>query len=197
MINNQTKHAADSFSERLKFLKTWMKEPKTVGSVWPTSPYMAGRMASVIDIKSGLPVLELGAGVGTITKAILDKGLPPEKLFSVEYTDDFVNILRGRFPKINVVHGDAYALGNTLGTNKNLIFDCAVSGLPLLNMPKATRLAFVKDVLRRLPKGRPLIQFSYGPFPPVPALAGSFTTERYDFVLRNLPPGQLWVYRQI
>ena len=36
-------------------------------------------MASVIDTKSGLPVLEVGPGTGVITKAILARGVKPRK----------------------------------------------------------------------------------------------------------------------
>lgn len=178
------------------FLQTWIKKSKTVGSVWPTGSHMAKRMASVINIKSGLPVLELGPGTGSITKAILKTGLPSEKLFAVEYTPEFVAQLHVKFPKINLIHGDAFDLTKSLGSKNHQVFDCAISALPLLNFPLATRTAFIEDVLGRLPAGRPLIQFSYGPFAPVAAKLGYFTVERYDYVLRNLPPAQLWIYRR-
>ncbi len=47
---------------------------------------------------SGLPVLELGPGTGVITRAILERGVPPEHLYAVEYSPDFVRHLRGAFP---------------------------------------------------------------------------------------------------
>jgi phosphatidylethanolamine/phosphatidyl-N-methylethanolamine N-methyltransferase len=53
----------------------------------------------------------------------------------------------------------------------------------------------IGDVLSRMAPGRPLVQFSYGPFAPVPARAGQWSVERYDFVLRNIPPARLWIYR--
>ncbi len=178
------------------FLQTWMKKSKTVGSVWPTSSHMAKRMASVINVKSGLPVLELGPGTGAITKEILKTGLLAENLFAVEYTQEFVERLQVKFPGIHLIHGDAFDLTKSLGVKNHQVFDCAISALPLLNFPIATRVAFIEDVLGRLPAGRPLIQFCYGPFAPVPAKLGYFTVERYDYVLRNLPPAQLWIYRR-
>ena len=173
-----------------------MKKSKTVGSVWPTSSHMAKRMASVINVHSGLPVLELGPGTGSITKAILQTGLLPTKLFAVEYTQEFVERLEAKFPEINVVHGDAFDLEKSLGVQNRTVFDCAISALPLLNFPLATRTSFVEDVLTRIPIGRPLIQFSYGPFAPVAEKSGHFTIERYDIILRNIPPAQLWIYRR-
>jgi phosphatidylethanolamine/phosphatidyl-N-methylethanolamine N-methyltransferase len=196
MFKTLTKNSNEKRSENFNFLKSWLREPKTVGSVWPTSNHMARRMASVINVDSGLPVLEIGPGTGTITSAILNTGLPAEKLFAVEFTQDFVDQLHIKFPNINVIQGDAYALDLTLGRHNKTKFDCAISALPLLYVPMATRVAFVEDVLTRLPLGRPLIQFSYGAFAPVLEKLGSFSVERYDYILKNFPPAQLWIYRR-
>lgn len=182
------------FGEGFQFLRAWLRAPKSVGSVWPTGAPMARRMAGVIDRASGLPVLEIGPGTGTITKAILETGLAPEKLYAVEYSREFCENLRCKFPKIHVVEGDAFNLAAALGKDGERRFDSAVSALPLLNFPSAARIAFVENVLNLLPAGRPLIQFSYGPKPPAPAGGGNYTVERLGMVLRNIPPAQLWIY---
>lgn len=195
MTETPAQRTRSPFAEGVGFLRAWLNGPQTVGSVWPTGAPMARRMASVIDVKSGLPVLEIGPGTGTITNAILDTGIAADKVFAVEYSQDFVDRLRVKFPAIHVIQGDAFNLTKTLGNNNQAKFDCAISALPLLNFPPEMRIAFVVDVLTRIPNGRPLIQFSYGPKAPVAAKSGSFTLERYDFVLRNIPPAQLWIYR--
>ena len=181
-------------NEGLGFFRAWLKAPKTVGSVWPTGAPMARKMASVIDLSSGLPVLEIGPGTGTITKAILESGLAPGLLWSVEYSKPFADSLRRKFPSIHVIEGDAFNLGKTLGEQGKAVFDSAISALPLLNFPLATRIAFVEDVLNRLPAGRPLIQFSYGPKAPVGPGLGDYALKRMGMVLRNVPPAQLWIY---
>jgi phosphatidylethanolamine/phosphatidyl-N-methylethanolamine N-methyltransferase len=181
------------FAEELRFWNALKHQPKTVGAIWPTGPVMARSMASVVNPDADLPVLELGPGTGVITKAILMRGILPAKLHAVEYSPQFARELRLRFPDIHVHEGDAFNLAQSVG---DLRFDCAVSALPLLNFPADMRVKFIKDVLARLPASRPLIQFSYGPMAPVPAKAGQFTLERYDFVLRNIPPARIWIYRQ-
>ncbi len=196
MTENHVGRPRSQFAEGIGFLKAWISGPQTVGSVWPTSAPMAKRMASVVDVGSGMPVLEIGPGTGTITKAILDTGLVAEKLFAVEYSQDFVDRLRIKYPSINLVQGDAFDLAHTLGDKNQTKFDCAISALPLLNFPIQSRIAFIEDVLTRIPDGRPLIQFSYGLKAPVAAKSGSFTVERYDYVLRNIPPAQLWIYKR-
>ena len=76
------KTLAAKFDDELKFFKGWIDKPKAVGAIVPTSSVTARRMASVIDLGSGLPVLELGPGTGVITKAILRHGVKPENLYA-------------------------------------------------------------------------------------------------------------------
>ncbi len=184
------------FDEEIRFFKGWMDGPKAVGAVLPTSSITARRMASVTDPGSGLPVLELGPGTGVITKAILGRGLPPERLWSVEYSADFVEHLRHEFTDVNIVHGDAFDLDTTLGDKRDMMFDSVVSAVPLLSFPTERRIAIVEDLMNRMPPGRPMVQITYGPLSPVPGKRGNFTTEHFDFVFRNFPPAQLWIYRR-
>lgn len=185
---------AEKFDDELRFFKGWIDKPKAVGSIVPTSSVTARRMASVINPSSGLPVLELGPGTGVITKAILARGVRPENLFSVEYSADFVAHLHRHYPGVNIIQGDAFDLDRTLGAGKGIVFDSVVSGVPLLNFPVSQRIRYVEDLLGRIPRGRPIVQLTYGPLSPVPAGRGDYTVRHFDFVLRNIPPTQLWIY---
>lgn len=51
---------AAKFDEEIRFFKGWIDGPKAVGAILPTSSITARRMASVIDVNSGLPCLSLG-----------------------------------------------------------------------------------------------------------------------------------------
>jgi phosphatidylethanolamine/phosphatidyl-N-methylethanolamine N-methyltransferase len=190
------KALAEKFDDELKFFKGWIDKPKAVGSIVPTSSIAARRMASVVNPRSGLPVLEVGPGTGVVTRAILALGVKPENLYLVEYSADFVDHLRELFPGVNVIQGDAFDLDRTLGELSGTVFDSVVSGVPLLNFPVAQRIRYVESLLERIPAGRPIMQLTYGPLSPVPPGRGSYKVEHYDFVLRNIPPTQLWVYRR-
>lgn len=187
---------ARRFDEELRFFKGWIDKPRAVGSIVPTSGVTARRMASVVDPSSGLPVLELGPGTGVITKAILQAGIRPEDLWSIEYSEDFVRHLRRDYLGVNIIQGDAFDLDETLGDKRGTIFDSVISGVPLLNFPVAKRIAYVEDLLDRIPAGRPVVQITYGPVSPVPPGRGNYTVEHFDFILRNIPPSRLWIYRR-
>lgn len=187
---------AEKFDDELKFFKGWIDKPKAVGSITPTSAIAARRMASIVNPDSGLPVLELGPGTGVVTRAILALGVKPEKLYSIEYSENFVRHLREQFSEVNIIQGDAFNLDETLGDRRDMVFDSVVSGVPLLNFPTEQRIRYVEDLLNRIPAGRPVMQLTYGPFSPVPPGRGNYTVERYEFILRNIPPTQLWLYRR-
>jgi len=184
------------FDEEIRFFKGMIQRPKTVGAIAPTSSITARRMASVVNPSSGLPVLELGPGTGVITKAILARGVRPENLVAIEYSTDFYQHLKRAYPGVHFINGDAFDLDRTLGVLRNQRFDSVVSGLPLLNFPMQARVKLLESLLDRLPPGRPFMQISYGPVSPIIARPDRYHIQHYDFIVRNIPPAQLWIYRR-
>lgn len=184
------------FDEEIRFFKGMMQGPKTVGAIVPTSSVTAKRMASVIDVKSDLPVLELGPGTGVITKQILARGVAPEKIVSVEYSEDFYRRLVEDYGGVNFIHGDAFDLKNILGGFADQTFDCVISAVPMLSFPMEARIQLLEDLLSRIPEGRPVVQITYGPVSPIIAKPDRYHIQHFDFVVRNIPPAQLWIYRK-
>jgi phosphatidylethanolamine/phosphatidyl-N-methylethanolamine N-methyltransferase len=184
------------FKDEIEFLKGWKRNKKAVGAIAPTSSVTARKMASVVRPGSGLPVLELGPGTGIITKAILARGVQPSNLTSVEYSPDFCRHLRAQFPDVDIRCGDAFALDLVLGAQRDAQFDCVISAVPLLHLPVAKRQALVIDLLERVPIGRPVVQITYGLLSPVVALPKQYEVCHLAFMLRNIPPAQLWIYRK-
>ena len=188
---------AEKFDDELKFFKGWIDKPKAVGSIVPTSSITARRMASIIDTTSGLPVLEVGPGTGVITRAILGRGVKPQNLYAVEYSHDFVRHLRRSYPGVNVIEGDAFDLDDDAWRRCAAWSSTASSPACRCSTFRCrSRVAYLEDLLDRIPQGRPVVQLTYGPKSPVPPGLGDYTVEHFDFVLRNIPPTQLWIYRR-
>lgn len=195
MVEGLRERFERKFDEEIRFFKGWQRDKLGVGALLPTSSVTARRMADVIDPSSGLPVLELGAGTGVITKAILGRGIRPADLVSIEYAPHFCDMLRERFTEVDVREGDVFALDDVLADRRGQIFDCVISAVPMLSFPLDQRIALMKDLLGRVPRGRPVIQITHGPMSPLPPLPSVYTIAHFDFVVRNLPPAQLWLYR--
>ena len=194
MHTSRSNGLTDRVSRHVDFYKAWVSKPKTIGAIAPTSAKMARRMASVVRPDSGLPVLELGPGNGSITRSILERGVVPDNLLSVEYSESFLPGLRQRYPGVNFVHGDAFDISRIAGDFGIKKFDAIVSALPLLNFSLLQRIRFIRMMLDFLEPGQPLVQFSYGPTAPVPPRSSHFEVTHLDTVLLNLPPARLWVY---
>src|SRR5690606_38692097 len=193
-MGNVKKALAAKFDEELRFFRGWMDKPKAVGSIVPTSGETARRMASTVRPERDDTVLELGPGTGVITRAILAKGIRPEKLVSVEYSEDFVERLKRDMPGVNFVHGDAFDLKTVLAPWSDCQFDSVVSAIPRLNFPVPARISLLESMLDLLPPGRPVVQITYGAVSPVPAGRGTYKVDRFDFIVRNIPPAHLWLY---
>jgi phosphatidylethanolamine/phosphatidyl-N-methylethanolamine N-methyltransferase len=196
VANGLRRALASKFDEELRFFRGWMDNAKAVGAIIPTSSITAKRMASVVDPGSGNPVLELGPGTGVITRAILDRGVSPDNLVSIEYSREFFERLVADFPGVNFIHGSAFDLEKLLEPWSGRSFDSVVSAIPMLNFPLSDRVALVERLLDLMPPGRPLMQITYGALSPIPAGRGTYAIERFDFIVRNIPPAHLWVYRR-
>jgi phosphatidylethanolamine/phosphatidyl-N-methylethanolamine N-methyltransferase len=185
-----------SASDNLRFLRTWLTKPKLTGAVSPSGKALASAMAREATAPDPWPVLELGPGTGPVTAALIARGIAPERIVSVEFNPEFCRLLTERYPGLNVVEGDAYDLAMTLPPGLAGPFAAVVSSLPLLNRALPERIALIDAALARTLPGGGLIQFSYGLGPPVQAMSGRFDVRQAAFVLANLPPARVWVYRR-
>lgn len=182
--------------EEVRFLKNWAENPLTTGAVAPSGKALARLMASYVDCDRPGKVLELGPGTGVVTKAMIDRQVPADKIVSIEYSDNFVKLMRDRFPEVTVVQGDAYALAPQpeLGTDKPLA--SVISSLPLFSRAPHQRLDLINRALDMLEPGAPFIQFSYALVPPVRADEGDFQIDKTNWVVLNVPPARVWIYRR-
>jgi phosphatidylethanolamine/phosphatidyl-N-methylethanolamine N-methyltransferase len=157
---------------------------------------LARMMASHVDPGDDLPVIELGPGTGVVTRALIERGVQPSRIISIEYSPEFCALLKARFPGITVVEGDAYDLAGTLRGRAPRV-SAVVSSLPLVARPPADRQALIEAGLDRMAPGKPFIQFSYLMKGPVQALPGRFSADASGWIWMNIPPARVWLYRRL
>jgi phosphatidylethanolamine/phosphatidyl-N-methylethanolamine N-methyltransferase len=189
--------AAGALTDEVHFLKTLFGNPRLTGAVSPSGRFLARAMARAVGpVGDGL-VVELGPGTGPVTKALIAHGVPAEQLVLVEYDATFCGLLARRFPQIQVIQGDAFALSQTLAGLTDRPIRAVVSSLPLLNQPPARRLALVSDIFTLMAPDGIFVQFTYGPASPVPRSADSdqLAAHASPRIWLNLPPARVWTYR--
>ena len=182
--------------DEVRFVTRWVTNRKAIGAVSPSSRALARLMVEHADPDPSGYTLELGPGTGVFTQALIEAGIPPQRIVAVEHNGEFCRLLAKRFPALNVVQGDAFDLEKTLAAYAGIQFSAALSGLPLLSFPRALRERCIEGVLDRLIPGKGLVQFSYGPNGPMPPIPGRFTATKSKWVLMNLPPARVWTYKR-
>ena len=174
------------------FLKQLLRNPKEVSAIAPSSKVLASEMASSVPDGGG-NVVELGAGTGMITDALLEHGVPARALYSFEVNEEFVGYLNTRFPDVTFIADWA----QNLGQHDIKDIKAVVSGLPLLSMDVETQRAIVGAVFEALRPGGVYIQFTYGLSPSIDASVIEelgLTWTRSSRIWRNLPPATSYTF---
>lgn len=177
------------FAETTLFLRQLARNPKQVSAIAPSSRFLARAMVAELGPDSGR-VVEFGPGTGVLTRAILERGVRPENVTLFELDPAFVARLRNRFPGVRVLHAPADEAARHVEPGVSAV----ISGLPLLSMPPAVRLAIVGAAFDILAPGAPYVQFTYGPKPSVPPEimeALGLDARQTAFVWANLPPARV------
>jgi phosphatidylethanolamine/phosphatidyl-N-methylethanolamine N-methyltransferase len=177
----------------LSFFLHWLSDPRQVGAVAPSGPALAAAMTAEIAPESA-PVIELGPGSGAVTRALLHRGIPQQRLALIEQSPRFALALRKRFPAARVWCADAAALGS-LDVFPGEDAGAVVSGLPLLLMSPFQVAAILAGAFERLRPGGALYQFTYGsraPVPPPTLERLGLTATLIGRTLANIPPAAVY-----
>ena len=173
------------------FLRSMLDNPLRVGALAPSSDGLARLMASFVRLNSGEAVLELGAGTGSVTRALLEIGVPRERLYVIELDERLHRYLQNRFPGVTVLRGNACDARELLPVHRVGKISTVVSSLPLRPMKFATQAAIVNAVFDVMAPGGMMLQYSYPPGKPLPARLG-LKAECAGRIWWNLPPAAVW-----
>ena len=181
-------------TEYLDFLAAWLQKPRQTASVVPSSRHLARLMVARIDPHDDGRVLELGGGTGVFTRAILETGLPAEKLEVVEINPAFARGLRRHFPHVAVLETPAQIVSTATAGDPG-DYQVVVSGLPLLAMDRPLHIDILGEAFRMLRPGGSFIQFTYSLRPPVSREildALDLDVVRVGQTVRNFPPATVF-----
>ncbi|MDR1885757.1 MAG: methyltransferase domain-containing protein [Synergistaceae bacterium] len=173
-----------------------IRQPRVMGTLFPSSPALADEMAMALTprmMRSGIFV-ELGAGTGPVTEALLRHGVPPERMVVVEKSPALAECLSKRFPAVNVICCGAEEMRNHIHSGEKV--RAIISSLPFRTLPSDVGTAIMSEIDATLSPGGLYVQFTY-------ALAGemlyvpqTFRKLRSHVVLYNLPPAKVEVFRK-
>lgn len=180
---------------RALFFRRWLRNPLQMGSVIPSSRSLCRRIAAQVRRAPEEQVVELGAGTGVVSRALLEAGIPAARLTVVEIVPEMAGFLRDTLPGVDVVQGDAFALADALPKEMHGRIGTVICGIPLVLLPLDRQRAFVEAVEAVAP-GRGFLLYTYCATSPLPWRRLGLEAQRVAFTPANFPPASVWRYRR-
>lgn len=119
-----------SWSDRLAFLQQFVRHPRQVASIMPSTRFLERRVARCVRGLSGV-VVELGPGTGGITRALLEAISADARLVAIELNPTLAaRVARIDDPRLTVHRGSAEDLPAILRDLGSTRAAAVVSGLP-------------------------------------------------------------------
>lgn len=182
-------------SPRWLHFRRFLAHPIRLAAVTSSSGILSRLVVEQIrTVDDGL-VVELGAGTGAVTRALLAAGVPPDKLIAAEIDQEMVRFLRATYPDVAVLEGCAFKIRQLLPPRTIGRVGTVICGIPISLLAIEQQRELVAIMLSLLPPSRPFIMYTHRLGPPLPAGKLGLVGNRLAFTLRNLPPASVWAFR--
>ncbi len=151
---------------KLKFLHKFIKNRREIGSITPSSRFLANKVVRKSDIKNSQVIVELWAWTWSFTKKIFENlgEEKQKKIFIIEKDKDLYELLLKKFPtkKQYIFNIDVLDIKELLIKNKVNSVDLIISWLPFKSLPLEIFYFIMKEFLPEFSNKNTLfIQFSY------------------------------------
>jgi phosphatidylethanolamine/phosphatidyl-N-methylethanolamine N-methyltransferase len=176
------------------FFRRWLANPLQMGSVVPSSAALCRRIVAATRCGPEEVVVELGAGTGVISRALLRAGIAPARLYVVEIVPAMAAHLRRALPGVNVIEGDARHLPALLPARWHGQVGTVICGIPLVLLPPAEQRRFL-DAIAAVGAADGFLHYSYCVTSPLPWRRHGLAARRVAWTPLNFPPASLWRYR--
>ena len=171
------------------FIKEFWKDKKMIGSILPSSKFLAAKMLNHIQFKNVKLIVELGPGTGIFTEKIIEKIDASTHLIVLELNPELCKDLKAKInlPNVHIKEASADKIGEIM---KELGFekaDIIISSLPLANFSVELRNSILEIVHESLNENGSFIQFQYS-LNAFKNLKKLFPVVKLNFTALNFPP---------
>jgi phosphatidylethanolamine/phosphatidyl-N-methylethanolamine N-methyltransferase len=190
--------------EHLLFLGRFLRSPRTIGAIAPSSRALAAAMVRPVSASEGCRVVELGPGTGSLTAAIMGCLGKTSRLLAIDREASFIDRLRRQWPQADFVCASAADLPELAAERHFLPIDHIVSGLPFASLPGTVTRDILDGILRSLRPRGTFTTFQYVHAYGLPP-AVAFRREINDrmggpparvLVVRNIPPAYVLTWEK-
>jgi len=183
-------------SDRGLFLKKFLDKGTTISAAVPSSRALCRGVIKPIDFSKPSTIVELGAGTGAVTAEIIERLRPHHRFAAVENDHEFCEVLRRRFPEVNILETDATRIREPLAHLGLHKVDYVVSGLPTPNLPRRAMVRLWQWMQQSLAPDGMFLQITVAPLIFRGFYERLFETVNYRMVWWNIPPGGVYICRR-
>jgi len=185
-----------NLDDRLAFLRAFLRSPRGVGSVVPSSRFLERRIVKLSAIRDATTIVELGPGTGGTTRAILRAMPRHARLLCIEIDPQLhARLRRIDDPRLIAHLGSAEQLREALAKHGLPAPDVVVSGIPFYYMDRAAARRVLEGISEALPHGGYFVAYQLRDR--VAQLCGyPLELTRVELELLNVPPMQLFRWQK-
>lgn len=176
------------------FLSRFIRSPRSVGSVLPSSRFLVNAMLANIDWRHLASVAELGAGTGVMTEAIQNRRDKKSAFICFESDNVMRAALEQRYESLDS-HDNAFELRAAIRSRGLTGLDCVVSSLPFTNFSHEDRNYLLAEIHELLNPGGLFVAFQYTR-QLQPCLVSIFGEMDTVYIWANMPPAFVYFYRR-
>jgi phospholipid N-methyltransferase len=182
----------------VKYIWISLKNLHKSGLLVPTSKFTIEKMVNGVVNHNTKLIVELGAGNGNITQAILKKMPKDARLFSFEISGECLEFLQEiEDDRLTVVNDSAENIRLYLNKHGFEQCDCIISTLPFSVFDEILQRTIIDEIKESLQVGGVIVQMRYFSIPVLRMLQMSFDEVSTKYSVLNLPPTFLHFCRDL
>lgn len=143
------------------FVYNFIKKPKQTGAILPSSKKLALAITHNIALESATYIVELGAGTGAFTRAILAKKNKNAQFLAIEINEKMAQKLAKKINNVDIEINCAQNLKDILHQKGIQKVDCIISGLPWTFFKDAQQDTLLNVIYECLNEGGYFVAFAY------------------------------------
>lgn len=180
-------------NKSIDFFRGFLKDPRQVGSVIPSSRFMERRIIEFSGLDDARVVVELGPGTGGTTRALLRAMRSDARLLAIDLDPAFTEIVAAiDDPRLIAHTGSAAEISEILKQHGLVGADVVISGIPFSTLPASVGTGILESVRDSLSADGVFVAYQFRA--EVARLAeGVFGPPRRSApVPLNIPPMRIW-----
>lgn len=183
----------------VNFLKEFVTNPQEIGAIASSSEELAAALAGSIDWDRVRVAAEYGPGLGSITKALLER-LDGQDFFAIELNEAYADALSKQFPELSIYWDSVANIKEIAAAHGATLIDAVVSSLPWANFSDGLQDELLDATMSVLAPDGQFAMFSYVHGLMLKSglrfrekLERRFrSVERSDVVWRSVPPAVIY-----